>query len=382
MTLKHCTTVVCTVAAMTACADTDWMVLPRWSSTGRTLMHNCRNSGTPVPLLLRWEKPVEGGKYRFLSVGNRKSFRFAGVNERGLAVRFTGAGPIGDICPPKSPENFNGHRGTLRLLSSCATAKEGVEMLRGAFERKLIDGALLFFLVDRNHAYVVECAPGNFAAWELTNPFCVYANYWKLPGMDGSSLSSAERVIPCCHREWSAREVLRRAYEKSGTISRADSFATSRTNTHDINTDKKFADTIGKRRAVDAPHNGHSFDSYLFEIDPEFGELSCVYVAYGPARHTVYLPVALGAADALPPELFAPEWIGGAYARRDAAKAEDPVNPAIVEFEAKLLADFDKARESARESLYKDDPAGARKILRDCLKKQAGEVVEFFKTLK
>ena len=382
MTLKHWTSAVCAVAALTACADTDWMVLPRWSATGRTLMHNCRNSGVRIPLLLRWEKPVEGGKYRFLSVGNKKNLRFAGVNERGLAVRFTGAGPMTEVRPPKSPENFNGHRGTLRLLSSCATAKEGVEMLRGAFERKLIDGALLFFLVDRNHAYVVECSPGNFAAWELPNPFCVYANYWKLPNMDGSSQSSAERIIPCCHREWSAREALRRAYEKSGTISRADSFAVSRTNTHDINTDKKFADTLGKRKAIDAPHNGHSLDSYLFEIDPEFGDLSCVYVAYGPARYTVYLPIALGAAEELPDALFAPEWIGGAYARRDAAKAADPVDPAIIGFETKLLTDFDKAREAARQRFYEDDAAGARKILRDCLTRQAGETVEFFKTLK
>ena len=382
MNLKHITVAVFAASALTVCADTDWMVLPLRSSTGRTLMHNCRNSGKPVPVLLRWEKPGKGGKYRFLSVGNKSGLRFAGVNERGLAVRFTGAGPTVDPRPPKSPDNFDGPRATIRLLSKCATAKEGVDMLRGAFDRKLIDGALLFFLVDRNRAYVVECAPCNFAAWELTNPFCVYANYWKLPGMDESSCSPAERVIPCCHREWSAREALRRSYEKSGTISRADSFAASRTNTHDINTDKKFADTIGKRKAIDAPHNGHSFDSYLFEIDPEFGELSCVYVAYGPARHTVYLPVALGAADELPSELFAPEWIGGAFSRRDAAKSSDPVKPEILEFEAKLLAEFDKAREAARERLYKDDAEGARKILRDCLKKQAAETVGFFKTLK
>ena len=40
------------------------------------------------------------------------------------------------------------------------------------------------------------------------------------------------------------------------------------------------------------------------------------------------------------------------------------------------------AREAARERLYKDDAEGARKILRDCLKKQAAETVGFFKTLK
>ena len=368
-------------AVLTAHADTHWMVLPRHSSTGRTLLHGCRNTGTPVPLAMRWEKPADGGRFGFLSVGNQSGLRFAGINERGLAVFFTGAGPMVDPRPPKSPDNFNGHRGTVRLLGRCADAREAVAMLRGAAEKKLIDGALIFFIADRNHAWVVECSPGNFASWELTHPFCVYANYWKLPGMDGSAASPATRMIPRCSREWAAREILRRRFEAAGTISRADSFAVSRANLAEVN-GEALAATRGKRKLVDAPHNRHAFDSYLIEIDPEFGELSCVYAACGPARHTVYLPVPLGAADALPPEIFGAERLDGAFARMKAAKDSDPVAPAILEFEAKLLAEFDKAREAARERLYKDDAEGARKILRDCLKKQAAETVGFFKTLK
>ena len=111
--------------------------------------------------------------------------------------------------------------------------------------------------------------------------------------------------------------------------------------------------------------------------------MSCIYVAYGPARHTVYLPVPFGAADALPGELFSAEWTDGAYARMKAAKPGDPMDPAILKFEEKLLAEFDKVRLEARcKFLRQEKPAEARKMLRACLKKQARETFEFLKALK
>ena len=368
--------------ALTASADTDWMVLPRYSKTGMTMLHGCRNMPKRTPVLLRWEKP-NGCKYHYLSIGNKKGLRFGGVNERGVAVIFTGGGPMLDKNPPASPNNFNGRRGTVEILRNCATAQEAEALLRGAAEKKFIDGSLIFFIIDRNRAWVVECSPDNYVSWELPHAFCVYANLWKLPGMDASSTSPVERTLKCAQREWGAREMLRRRLDANQTISRQDSFAASRLNTHELNGEEyaKARSKTGKHRFNTAPHNPNSHDSYLIEVDPEFGELSCIYVAYGPARHTVYLPVPFGAADKLPKELFADEWMDGAFARMKAAKAGDPMDPRIIEFEKKLLAEFDKARLEARWKLRFGKRGEARKLLRARLEKQVGETLAFLKSL-
>ena len=370
--------------ALTASADTNWMVLPRYSKTGMTMLHGCHNMPKRMPMQLRWEKPGKDGKFRYLSIGNKKGFRFGGVNERGVAAIYTGGGPMADKNPPLSPDCFTGRKAIVEILRNCATAREAEALLASAAQKKLIFGALIIFVIDRDHAWVIECSPDNYVSWELPHAFCVYANLWKLPGMDASSTSPVERTLKCAQREWGAREMLRRRLDANKTISRQDSFAASRLNARELN-GKEYAKArskTGKRRFDTAPYNPSSHDNYLIEVDPEFGELSCIYVAYGPARHTVYLPVPLGAADALPKELFSEEWTDGAFTRMKAAKPGDPVDPRIIEFEKKLLDEFDKVRLEARwKYLRQEKPDQARKLLRACLKKQAGETLEFLKSL-
>lgn len=370
--------------ALTALADTDWMVLPRYTKTGMTMLHGLRNSPKRMSPRLFYDQPGKGGKFRYLSIGNKGGFRFGGVNERGVAAIFTGGGPMVDKNPPKSPENFTGRKAVVEILRNCATAREAEELLASAAKRKLICGALIIFVIDRDHAWVIECSPDNYVSWELPHAFCVYANLWKLPGMDASSISPVGRTLKCAQREWAAREMLRRRLDANKTISRQDSFAASRLNTHELN-GKEYAKArskTGTRKFDTAPYNPSSHDSYLIEVDPEFGELSCIYVAYGPARHTVYLPVPFGAADKLPGELFSEEWINGAFARMKAAKPGDPVDPRIIEFEKKLIAEFDEVRLEARwKYLRQEKPEEARKMLRACLAKQARETLEFLKSL-
>ena len=385
MNWKQLTAALTVGLSLTVSADTDWMVLPRYTKTGMTLLHGCHNMPKRTPMQLRWEKPAkEVGKYRYLSIGNKRGFRFGGVNERGVGAIFTGGGPMVDKNPEKSPNNFTGRKAVIEILRNCATAREAEALIADAAAKKLIEGALIIFVVDRNRAWVIECSPDNYVSWELPHAFCVYANLWKLPGMDASSDSPVERTLKCAQREWGAREMLRRRLDEHKSISRQDSFAASRLNTFELNGEEyaKARSKTGKRRFETAPYNPSSHDNYLIEVDPEFWELSCIYVAYGPARHTVYLPVPLGAADALPKELFSDEWTDGAFARLKAAKPGDPVDPRIIEFEKKLLDDFDKVRLEARwKYLRQERPEAARKMLRACLKKQAAETLAFLKSL-
>ena len=102
----------------------------------------------------------------------------------------------------------------------------------------------------------------------------------------------------------------------------------------------------------------------------------------GPQRHTVYLPIPMGATDQLPAEISQKEWSDNAYRLHAAAAPEDPVRPELAEFEAKQLAEFAKVREKARGLLRQDKRNEARQLLRETLSRQAKETLEFLSNLK
>ena len=367
------------VLSLRVAADTAWIVRSRESASGMMLLHGCREAKTQLELGMSYETPGKDRniKFRYLRIGDRNGFTFAALNERGLAIVFTGGDPTSDPKPPQSPANVTGNFGTVNMAGKCASAPEAVKWLRGEFEKGRICGRLIFLIADTQRAFAVECASRHFASWELPHAFCVYANCWKLPGMDDASLGTAERAARNYQREWTARELLRRALEAKGAVSVRDSLAISRAGAADMN-DAKFDKARGPRKLSTAPYNRASVDSYLFEPDSEFPEvLSTVYAARGPQRHTVYLPIPLGAADALPEGLFSNEWVGNAVRRREAAKNDAPIDPRLLEFENRQLREFAAAREAARILLQKDDPDGARKLLRETLARQAKETAAF-----
>ena len=379
--------------AMTAFADVDWMILPKYSSSGRMLVQGTRDAtakkGKPpvriVPgMRLDTAKDSKFAKYDYLRIGSKGgNFCFCGLNEKGLAVIFTGGDPTRDKNPAKMDGNTHKpNTATVIMLRSCATAQQAVRHMQDAFKKKIIAGSAIFFIADPNRAFVIECSPRHFASWELPHAFCVYSNCWKLPGMDDGSLGTADRAANNYQREWAAREALKQAFDAKKTISVADSIRASRVNVAEAN-GEEFAKRRGKGKVNTAPYNRNSADSYLFDLDSEFPALlSCVYAAYGPFRHTVYLPIPMGAANALPQEVIDAAWLDSAYRLRDAADPTDPVRPELVEFEKKQLDDFAKAREEARRLLRQDKYEDARKLLRDTLAKQAKETLEFMNNLK
>ncbi|MBP5531236.1 MAG: hypothetical protein J6Y54_04315, partial [Lentisphaeria bacterium] len=99
-----------TLAATAAFADVDWMVLPKYSSSGRMLIQGTRDAtskkGKPATRLvpgMRLDTPKTNKlvKYSFLRIGSSSGFCFCGMNEKGLAVIFTGGDPTRDKNPKK-----------------------------------------------------------------------------------------------------------------------------------------------------------------------------------------------------------------------------------------------------------------------------------------
>ena len=242
---------------------------------------------------------------------------------------------------------------------------------------------MVVFFADPRKAVIVECSPRHYASWDLKDSYCVYSHMWKLPGMDDGSVRSTGSVDVCTQREWGAREGLRRVRdENDGRIPVAGSIAVSRLNVNDLNADA-YKKQRGKPPIVQAPHQSNAQDSYLFELDAEYpGYLSRVYVAFGPARHTVYLPLALPALKDLPKEILDPEYFRGAAARHQAADPAAPVDERIIAFEKKLRGEFEEQSDEARLLLMKGKRAEAEKLLTELAHKQAAETSEFLRGLK
>jgi hypothetical protein len=371
---------------LAAYADVDWMILPKYSASGRMLVHAARygvsrDGKQPVRIFpkMRFITPQtdKDAKYRHLRLG-----AICGLNEKGLAVAWSSGNPTRDKNPKKKSAAYASYGATATILRSCATAEQALKHMRKAFDKKLISGSSIYLVADPKRAFVIECAPKHFASWELPHAFCVYSNCWKLPGMDDASIDNANRATSHYQREWAAGEALRQVYEREKKISVADSIRASRVSVPEVN-GEEFAKRRGMLKLTTAPFNRFSGDSYLFDIDCEFpGELSCIYAALGPQRHTVYLPIPLGAADSLPEVLSTPEWSGHAYRLRDAANVEDPVRPELLEFESKQLADFRKAREEARWLLRLEKRDEALEILHQTLARQTAETFEFLSKLE
>ena len=392
MNLKHAAlTAMIGALATTAFADVDWMILPKHSSSGRMLIQGTRDATSkkgkpPVRITpgMRLDTPESNKlvKYKFLRIGSKSGFCFCGMNEKGLAIIYTGGDPTRDKNPKKDGNTHTPNTATVIMLRSCATAHQALKHMQIAFKKGIISGTAIFFIADPNHAIVIECSPKHFASWELPHAFCVYSNCWKLPGMDDGSIGSADRAATNYQREWAAREALKLAFDTKKTISVADSIRASRVSVAEAN-GEEFAKRRGKSKVTTAPFNKNSADSYLFDLDSEFpAELSCVYAALGPQLHTVFLPIPMGATDKLPQEISDKAWSDQAYRLLDAADPAAPVRPELLEYEQKLHKEFSKAREEARRLLRQDKRKEALQLLRDTLNRQARETMDFMNGLK
>ena len=362
---------VCAAAALTARADTEWMILPKGSTSGLMTMHVTRDltkNAKPAPKLVYDARKQYGGKYKFLRICNNQ-YCIAGINEKGLGVIFTGGDPTSDKNPPRSNLNFTAHNATVIMLRSYAAADQAVKRLHAEFRKHQIVGSAIYLIADPYRAFVVECSPRHFASWELPHAFCVYTHCWKLPGMDDGSIGNADRAQWNYQREWAAREFLRQAMEKNHRmIPLAESMAVSRLAAHET----------GKKTVLNGPSNKTSFVAFTFELDPEYSDyLSTVYVAFGPPRHTIYLPVPFIAADKLPTKLLNQQMVEAAIKLRNAAGENSAVDPELVKLQNKIVAEFAKARDRARQMLRSDRWKDAEKLLRETMEKQAAEIAEF-----
>ena len=357
-------------------ADTTWIIQPAATSSKSMQLFTSRSSTKPQSLRLKYVPNAGKNTFRHLRCGNNSNFIYAGINERGLVVAFSGADPTRDR--PNKPTGkqflYHGNFIVAHLLSNCGNVKQAEDRLRKLASSNYIAGSMIVFLADAKNAMIFEIAPRHYATTQLGLHYTVYANRWKIAGMEDASVRKPKDLQISLQQEWVVKEAIFRARGGiSGKLSIPASFAISRLNAADV---KVKGITRG-------PCNRDTVDAYLFEISPVHPEiLSCVYASFGPPRHTVYLPIPLCAIDALPPEVANAEWagIGTALAKRVPEKT--PVSEDIPEFEKYLLQEFNDARRQAEALLKENKTEEAKDLLRDTLRRQAGETLKFMNERK
>ena len=361
---------LCAATPFASRADTSWIVKPAASTSDRMQLFSSR-ADKPLPRTIKVDAPKSAKQFKSMRFGDKdKGFAFAGINSRGVAVAFTDAGPTTE--KPNTPKNgehiYTGSYAVDQILRHCKNAKQAVDMLNKAGQKGYISGAMIFLIVDPDQAFIFEGSPRHKASYRLGLNYAVYTNVWKLPGMEDASVRVPKDFPIYAQREWVAKTGIIRARKGDRKVSVPEAIAVSRLNAADT----KREDVAG------APSEKDSIDAYLFEIDKKHpGILSCVYVAMGPQRHTVYLPVPLGAIDALPSELVNGVWAPFGDAAAKKSTSETPVSDEIIEFERCMHQEFNDIRYKAAQLLAEGKTDEAKTLLRDTLKSQTREVLKF-----
>jgi hypothetical protein len=353
-------------------ADTTWIIQPVATAPKCMQLFTSRSvSKMARPIRTYYNAPKDKKCFRNLCFGNDAKFAYAGINERGLVVAFAGTDRTKDR-PNKPKENqrlFDGNFVVGHLLHRCGSVKEAEAKLRQLARSGLIANSMNVYLADAKNAMIFEIAPRHYATCRLGLHFTVYSNRWKLPGMEDASSRKPQDLQGSLQEEWAVKEAIYKARGgMNGKLSVPGSFAISRLNAADV-----------KVKGIDrGPSTKHSIDAYLFEIDPEYpGILSCVYASFGPPRQTVYLPIPLGAMDALPPEVVNPAWAKASIELHRKTPGNSPLSSDLAEFEKYLLQEFEDTRLQARQLLKEDKTEEARQLLRDLLRRLSAETLKF-----
>ena len=366
---------LCAATPLASRADTSWIVKPAASTSGRMQLFTSR-ADKPLPRTVAVNAPKSAKQFKSMRFGNKtKGFAFSGINTRGVAVAFVGAGPTAEKpnTPKKGERLYTGAYAVDQILRNCKNAKQAVDILRGAARKGLVSGSLIFLVADPNQAFVFEVSPRHQASYQLGLNYAVYTNVWKLPGMEDASVRVPKDFSVYAQREWVAKTGIIRARKGDRKVSIAEAIAVSRLNAADAR----------REDVTSAPSEKNSIDAYLFEIDAKHpGILSCVYVALGPQRHTVYLPVPMGAMDALPEELVNGAWATCGDAAAQKSTPETPVADEIPELERCLFQEFNDIRYKAAQLLAEGKTDEAKAVLRDTLHRQTREVMKFMQERK
>lgn len=343
---------------------TSWIVMPELTRDKRVLIHKNRDSSEKEHAPVFRRTP---GKIGWIGSCSRASaFPAMGVNEKGLVVIMNNA----DLCDQWNTSGLSTPMIARILLENCSTPDEAAALL----EKIGRDGAYshgktgsIFFFADAKKAGIVELAETRSIYVPFEFGYLIRANSWRLPGITALSKKTSKQLEGDAFREYLVRDGILEAIRKGG-CGAEDFFSIARIR----------GGCLEEERFPVCWDHSNSFGT--FEIDPEFPELTTLYLASGPPRNMIAVPIPVGA-FALPVDMFSGKWTAMGFAFKQKAGMDHPKSAELSAVENKLCSEYRSVREQARILLRKGDRKGASGLLRNALSAQFARAEESFEKI-
>ncbi len=343
---------------------TSWIVMPELTKSKRLLIHKNRDSSEKEHAPVFRRAP---GKIGWIgSCARASAFPAMGVNEKGLVVIMNNADP----CDQWNTSGLSTPMIARILLENCSTPDEAAALLEkigkaGAYSHGKTGS--IFFFADAKKAGIVELAAARSIYVPFEFGYLIRANSWRLPGIAALSKKTSKQLEGDAFREYLVRDGILEAIRKGGCEAE-DFFSISRTR----------GGCLEEDRFPVCWDNSNSFGT--FEIDPEFPELTTLFLASGPPRNMIAVPIPVGA-FALPADMLSGKWTAMGFAFKQKAGMDHPKSAELAAVENKLCPEYRVVREQARILLRKGDRKGAAELLRNTLSAQFARAKEAFEKI-
>ncbi|MBP5531894.1 MAG: hypothetical protein J6Y54_07710 [Lentisphaeria bacterium] len=356
------------VSAISARACTSWVLRPEVTESGRMIVQKILDN--PYSTLDADIRIAPNG-WRWIRIGRLNGPSMA-MNEKGVAITANCGERNGDEPSRKGRQTFYSFELLWHVIRNCATAEEGVEELKHIGRNRLfrmpgkqvVKYGSILMVADAKRAFVVEIGDGYCEAVEIANGIHVVANAWRIPGGEAVSVHNGQDIRGNRAREVCAVKALQ-ANQVDGKYTVRGCFDASRR--------IRGPKYVDRYPFVPGKASNMSLMTTCFEIDPEFpAYLSCAYVALGPQRHTVYLPVPM-AVRQLPDKMRDGRWAQMAFTHQEAFGPEHGDLQKFTELEDKFLKEFNAERGRARQLLQAGKTDEAVKLLNDTFERQYAE---------
>ena len=347
---------------------TSWVVMPDASASGSCMLQKNRDYRGQNLLSIRLFRAAPG-RFKIVTVGDLWSTGAGAVmNEKGLMI-------VQNDGPAREPSLNKVNIGCvfmLRLLAEqCSDVAEAEAMMRKLHSAGIVRGSSIYILADPDKSVVIETTGRHLASAPVGFGFEARANNLLLPGMgslNGALRTDREAFLNGENRRYSADTFLLERLREKGLLSPLDLMDCSRSR------DPEMEKRNWRQVCMD-----NTIASTMMVPDRAYPEmLNTVFIAIGPPRHTIYLPVPMGVTE-FPEELANGDMGLVAFALKDKYGLDHQQLPRFKALEKELMDGYMAVRAQARLLLRSNKRGEAAELLTKNFRSQFIKMRTFLK---
>lgn len=316
---------------------TTWGIHKSASPSSCSVIHKNRDKAGQSRLSLKVYKAAPD-RYKIMTVGDLWSAGACGVmNEKGVVLTMNDAPSSWE---KNTKEETVSSAYILRLAAErCGNVNEVVLLLQKIYEAGIVRSSDLYFIGDPEKVIIWESTSRTITYCEIGQGFEARANQFILPGMRSLGFQEREKYLDGAARYYTAMEEMRtkREKRKNQVFSFEDLMQTAR------HRNKEMEESSWRQICQQ-----NTISSMLFAPEREFPDvLSTLFLALGPVRHTVFLPVPF-CVQAIPRSLVNGNWGSRGFERRDKMGLDHGKVTELFAWEKRMLARYKRVHKKAR----------------------------------